>query len=481
MDLGRLRRGTRRGCLAGAGACLALALVSPAADAQGSPDAGPRPQAFSGAASALAASVELDRSGLLPIEDVFRFIVADGQGTYRPSEQRGRASLLYPGTGLIMGPGLACSQFPPEARPVFGPIIDACLAYSFPLSVTADSLNPDQSTEGGAALGTPSDPVSAQAVGASAHAGADAVTTDAQVNDLRVLGAPALGPLPAVPGFDDVEPTILTIGSATATTDERIDEAGALVVDARSALSDIRLLGGLVRIGSLVSHARIVDGEGDPVTDTSLEMSGVTVAGVPARLSGDGLELGEASAPMGPLLAALNDQLAAVLQAVSFRSETLPIEQGVDEDGISHARVGGVLIEMGVPVSGLPTVPGPLGDLDLNGKYVGSILLGDVGVRAIASNFDRAVATPISRSPAGVAPAADVAAPDGPASVAGVATPAAPGSPAAVPTVAPPTQSVLDLFADRIRLLYLAFTLAGLAACLAPRLSLPARLPSGRA
>ena len=47
---------------------------------------------------------------------------------------------------------------------------------------------------------------------------------------------------------------------------------------------------------------------------------------------------------------------------------------------------------------------------------------------------------------------------------------------------ASPTQRAVgfvdDLFSDRLRLLYLAFTLAALALCLAPRLTLPARLPA---
>lgn len=490
VDLGRLRRGARRACLAGAAACLGLALVSPAADAQGTDptggaEAGPRPQAFSGSASALAASVELDRPGLLPIEDLFRFIAADGEGTYRTSEQRGRASLFYPGSGAILGPSLACSQFPAD-NPVIGPIVQACLGYSFPLSVTADSLEPDRSTEGAVALGRPTDPVSAHAVGARAHAGPDAVTTDAAVNDLRVLGAPAVGTLPAVPGFEGLEPGLLTIGSATATTDQHIDETGALVVDAEAALSDIRLIGGLVRIGSLVAHTRIVDGEGDPVTEATMHVGGVTVAGQPARLSERGLEVGEASAPIGPLLEALNRQLAAALESVSFRSETLPVEQGVDDDGIAFARVGGLLIEMAVPVSGLPTVPGPLGDLELNGDYIGTVLLGNVGARAIASNFDPfdVPSPPLMPGGAGGSLGGDaLGSTPTPAGVSGAPAPGAPASPGAGAPAAPgdPTgQPILDLFADRLRLLYLAFTLAALALCLAPGLTMPARLPSGR-
>lgn len=488
MHVTTLRRGVGRACLASAAAVAVLAFVAPPVLARNADESGgPRPQVFSGAASALAASVQLDRQGLLPVPELFRFMVAEGNGVYQSSDQQARASLIFPGNGLILGPALACGQFPPEARPVFGPIIDACLQYAFPLSVNADSLTPDGSTEGSIAMGTPSDPLSTRAVGASAHAGPDAVTTAAQIGDLDVLGAPAVGPLPAVPGMEDLEPYVLAIGSATATTDQRIDEAGALVVDAESAMSDVRILGGLVRIASLVSRARVVDGDGEPVTETTLDLSGITLAGMPARITDRGLEVATASQPLGPATDALAAQLQALLESLAFEIETLPAERGIDDDGISFASVGGVLISMRVPVDGLPAVPGPLGDLDFNGEYVGSIVLGQAGARGIANNFDRAVPAP--RPPiAGAVPGLSTGVSDSVRVPAGSPT-AAPGAPtaAAVPggdsteVASEAAGFVGELFADRLRLLYLAFTLAALGICLAPRLTVPARLPgSGR-
>ena len=486
MDLATLRRGVRRACFGGAAACLALAVVGSPVGAQSDELGGPRPEVFSGAANALGASIELDRPGLLPVEDIFRFVVADGAGVYQTSEQRGRASLFFPGNGLTLGPALACSQFPPEAEPVFGPILAACLQYSFPLTVTADSLAPDAATEGSLALGEPSDPISANGVGARSHAGPDAVVTAAEISDLRVLGAPAVGPLPAVPGLEDLEPYLISIGSVTANTDERIDAEGALVVDSASAVTDVGLIGGLVRIGSVVSHARVVDGDGEPVIETSLEMSGVTVAGLPATVTEDGIQIAAASGPLGPQLEALSTQLSSLLESLSFRIEPLGTEQGVDEDGISFGRVGGVLISMAVPVGGLPPVPAPppLGALDLNGSYEGTLLLGEAGARGIAGSFDDFAASPSTGgSPAGGSTAAGGT--TGAGGTATGSTGAAPGSSPAAPPAAGPAapeaagegEPILDLFADRLELLYLAFTLAGFAMCLAPRLALPARLP----
>ena len=480
MDLATLRRGVRRACFGAAAACAVLAAVGSPVSAQGE-EAGPRPEVFSGAASSRGASIAMDRAGLLPLEDVFRFIVADGVGTYRTSEQRGRASLFFPGNGLIQGPPLACSQFPPEAEPVFGPILEACMRYSFPLSVATDSLSPDGATEGSLALGESTDPISANGVGARSHAGEDSVTTAAEVSSFRMLGAPAVGALPAVPGFEDLDPSLITIGSVTATTDERIDEAGALVVDAAAAVSDVGFIGGLVRIGSVVSHARIVDGDEEPVIETSLEASGITVAGMPATVTDDGLQFATASQPVGPQLEALAGQLGSLLESFSFRMEPLGTEQGVDEDGISFAKVGGILISMSVPVTGLAPVPGPLGDIDLNGDYVGSVVLGEVGVRAIAGSFEAEARPTTGGATSPASPGAGGSTSAGgttggatsPAGGAGTAPAAAPAAPEAEVTADP----IRDLFADRLKLLYLAFTLAGFAICLAPRMALPARLP----
>ena len=119
------------------------------------------------------ASVNVNRDALLPVEGVFRFVALDGDSVYETDLQTARASLFYPGEGVIQGPNLACGTFGGQFPPEFKPVLDACLSYKYPLTVRADASDADAATDGAATLGKPTDPMSADAVGAAAHAAAD--------------------------------------------------------------------------------------------------------------------------------------------------------------------------------------------------------------------------------------------------------------------------------------------------------------------
>ena len=58
-----------------------------------------------------------------------------------------------------------------------------------------------------------------------------------------------------------------------------------------------------------------------------------------------------------------------------------------DGTGQAVASAGGLLLEIGLNVQGAPTIPGPLGDIDLSGVYTGTIQLGYTGASGAASNF----------------------------------------------------------------------------------------------
>jgi hypothetical protein len=442
-------------------------------------DLGPRPEVFSSAASSRAVTLFFDRPGLLPVEDLFRIIALDGEALYQSSVQRARTSLLFPGQGLVVGPSLACSQVPADKVPAFFlPVLAACLAYQFPLSVQADGLNPDASTEGRVALGTASDPVSAVAVGGLAHAGPDASTTQAVIEDFRAVGLPAFGPLSVpVPGFEGLDSTLLTIQSATSTTDQRIVE-GDLVSTSEVVLSGVRLIGGLVDIGSIVSRSTVVDrDDGETTSDATFEVTGVEVAGTPAQITDEGLVLGQPAGDLGPLRERAASAIADFVDQFDITFDQLEVLHGVDEQGFAFAQAEGLLVSVDVPVSTLP----PLGQVDLNGVYTLSVQLGTTGARGIASSFDDAlppILRPSTGSPSPVVSGAGFASAPTPAAAA--APVAAPPAAAATPEE-PLIERVRDLLPGRIELLYAAFTLAALALCLAPRWATPARLPGTRA
>lgn len=466
--------------------CLLLAVLGPTprhADAQDT--ATPRPDVFRSSASSLVAQAFLDRDALLPVPDLFRFIALEGSGTYETSNQTARASLFFPGNGVVSGPGLVCGTFGREFPPEFKPIFDACTGFQFPLSVRADSLQPDSSSTGATQLGSPGDPVSGEAIRAVAHAADDAATSDAAMSSLRVVGLPGIGPLDTVLPLEDVpdlDDTVLTIESATSRTSQRIDETGTLVLRAKSTLSGIRLIGGLVEIGSLQSVASVTDdGRGAVTHDTELEIGGVTVGGIPARITDNGLEIGSTSGALGPLA----DQLTQLVSGLGIKVTMLEVGEGVDEEGSAFARVGGLLVEFELDVRGLPILPGPIGDIDPNGLYQGSIALAQAGVTGQAAHIDVPEFVP--------APVPDVG------GVPPIITPPDSFNPDVTtevpPTTSPPPEQDDELAAPensqelirvsafehliegRLRLVYVAFALVTLAVCVAPRFAFPARLP----
>lgn len=478
----------RRAAFAGAALCLALALVPAGANAQ---EEAPLdlPESFGSSASAEALGVELLTPALVPVPQLFAFGVAEGRGSYEPANQEARASLFFPGNGGIRGPSLACGEFgrnfPPESEPLFGPIFRTCLAYRFPLAVFADSLQPDGQTEGAVVLGERTDPVSLEAVGARAHAGLDATTTDAEVQDLRIVGAPAFGSLEGAltaAGLEPADATIAIADGLTATTDQRVVD-GALVVESVATVDGLRLLGGLVRIGSIVSRSVLTSTPGeDPVTEAGVEVAGIEVAGTPMQLTDGGLVA--AGSPSGPLAQQVASQVADALADSGFELEVLPVEQG-EADGIPFATAGGVVVEFSAPIGGLPPVPGPIGDLDLNGTYGVRLQLGTTGVRGFADEFgsDDSSGGPLAGALGGGAARPGGLAGPTASPAAGAPSPAPAAPPAAAPSAASPGAApglLADVLADRLPFLYASFTLAALALCLAPKLTLPARLPGAR-
>ncbi|MEY2425478.1 MAG: hypothetical protein QOI61_1050, partial [Actinomycetota bacterium] len=253
---GTWRRQTRRVCFAVAATCLVLAFIAPTAGAAEEDDV-VRPSVWGGDAQSLAVSIELNRDALLPVPELFKFIALDTASTYGSSSQAARASLVFPGNGAILGPSLACGTFGGQFPPEFKPILDTCLKYQYPLTVFADEFDPDSSTNGSLAFGTPKNDIALNATTARAHAAIDGSNSDAVVQDLRVLGIPPFGPL-ALPGSEPLklDTSIVDIDSATSRTDQRI-VAGGLVTKARATLSGVKLIGGLIRIGSLVSESTV--------------------------------------------------------------------------------------------------------------------------------------------------------------------------------------------------------------------------------
>ena len=460
-------------------AAVCLLLLALASTSLGQEDDGgaPRPEVFRGSASALAVSVQVDRDALLPINDLFKFTVVEGTSAYESSNQSARSSLFFPGNGLIIGPNLLCGTFGGAFPPEFKPVLDLCLQYRYPLTVFADELTPDGQTAGSLQLGTATDPVSGNAIRATAHAAPDGARTDSAVQDLRVLGLPAIGPvIPIVPGLT-LDTSIVKVDSATARTDQRIVD-GSLVIDASSTISGVQLVGGLVRIGSIRSESHVTDdAKGKRTATSDLEVSGVTVAGIPSQITEDGLVIGSPSGGLGPIVQQLQSQLNELLRALGLKVTLIGATADPEAEGGAVASADGLLIELSQTVTGLPTVPGPLGEIDPNGTFVGSVLLGQSAARGAAFAIDPDAPVPSDEGSTDVGfdatTGGDVSFPDLPE-----ASPEGPTVERPSPTGPATPRSIGDIFDDRLGLLYLALAFTALGLCITPRFALPARLPA---
>jgi hypothetical protein len=234
-----------------------------------------------------------------------------------------------------------------------------------------------------------------------------------------------------------------------------------------------------VRIGSIRSESHVTDdANGGRTASADLQVSGVTVAGLPAEITEDGLILGSPSGALGPLLRQLQVQVNELLRSLGLTVALLETTEDTDVDGNAVASADGLLISFAHEIAGLPAIPGPLGEIDPNGLLTASVQLGTTAARGAAFAFDPD-APPEDSGVIGdvdfgsTTDGFDVALPDLPDAVPGNV---APSSPPALDT-SRPTRSVADLFDDRLGLLYLAMCFAALGLCIVPRLTVPARLP----
>jgi hypothetical protein len=461
--------------------CGALALV-PGQSAAQEEDTVPRPEAFQGRAESLVAVVEVNRDALLPGEDLFRFIALDGLTTYEPTSQTARASLFFPGNGVVSGPNLLCGTFGASFPPEFQPILDACLAYKFPLVAVADAFENDDTAAGTVALGESGDPVSGNGAKAVAHAAEDSATTDAVVQDLEVLGLP--DPASLTPQLSDLalDAAVFRIDSAASRTRQEIVK-GSLLVRAESTMSGVHLIGGLMEIGSLRSISTVTDdGRGNRDVAATLDISGVTVGGVPAKITDKGLVLGTPEGG-GPLAQQQQAQVNELIQEIGLRVTVLPFEIDEDREGAGVASVGGLQIEFARDLSGLPALPAipGLGSLDPNGTYTGSFVLAPTSALGLAATFPIESVPEVPVDPGTLDPGlSDGGFTDGlaaPADVVSPELPGATGSPGSPEQRALRARLLGGIFDDRIALVYLAMVFAVLGLCITPRLTLPARLP----
>jgi len=336
---------------------------------------------------------------------------------------------------------------------------------------------------------------------------------------------------------------VVTVGSAHTTEHQAVDGSG-LRTTATAVLGDVSIgTGGLLHAGSVTVTTTTTSTLGHPGTDTSsATVSDATVAGQPAVVDASGVHVQGGALP-APVQAALQSALDTALGAAGVTVSLGGVARGDDTRGHSVIATGLTITRAatvagappvsvglppgvpcpttavpGDPLSALPVEPCSGVGLDPNAAYVGSVVLGSVGVTSnvVTDDLQDLPALPAlpggplpaaALSPPPAAPAATTAAavsrttPPALPAVAGAATPAAAvgaapsgaaGPPAAAPAAAsalpPPgplrataTDDPLAGVAGRLPLLAAGLAL-GAVALLGGRLRrAPARLPRGTA
>jgi hypothetical protein len=373
------RRWASRVCLA---AALALGLSAvagfglDAAGAASSDQTANRPFAYAGFASTGAVFLQIDTvHGLEAVTQPLYDRATDGLSRFTSTADFARSSVVYPGATLQAPGTVGClvpSAFPPGLLPKPLATI-VCGLPKNPLSISADDGTPDASVNGGPGVGS-----------ATAHADQDHAKTDAtlagvdlgsltgsQQNILAslvntigtALNQPTIGNLIS-PSSGPV--SVVHIAGVESHTLQNFTNGGStLTTLAHSALSGVDILGGLIHIGSIaVSTTAVADGQKAPIRTNKTNVKDVTVAGQPASIGPDGITVGSTSIGKGTadmLSKALNSGLKAMGMEIQLLG-TSPTSV-TDPTTCQSGESDGVLFKDNIdlsnlPPSAFPTLPG---------------------------------------------------------------------------------------------------------------------------
>jgi hypothetical protein len=368
-----LRSGRRLAVVA-----LVLAVVLPAGGPAGSQDGATGYDFYRLHGLGDGVTVDFNLIGFLPIEDLVGLSSVTSEAHFGVGRSDALAALPDPGDLILTLPGTLSALAGVSGIPDYPAAVHA----EHP-SIPSDTLQlaPD------AGLGAGRLSTTAAEDGSSAEA-----FVGHQVDTIGLLPAFSVGTIRTTASTRRVSATTL---QATATTE----------------VSDIRLLGGLVRIGHLSSSVSVgVVNDKPTASAPQVDVTGVTVAGTPVGITSDGIVgLGQAVA-LAPIIDSLVQPL--VEQGISIR--TTPATRTVGERTAS-ASGGALEIEVPIDVQGYPATllvtlgravaeleVGPLGGAGDDGGSDGTGIPIDTGLPGVGSGtgFDLAPVLPGS-TPAG--------------------------------------------------------------------------------
>lgn len=355
-----MRMPSRRALAHAAGA---LALAATAVVTLGSPsraDGVLKPEIFSGRAVASSFHFFFNRTpGLFPLDDIFHVEVPYSTSVINSSGTiQADSASIYPGGGVLGGPGLICGQLAkcPFTVPTYPLIAHA----SYPTT-------PDASAE--TSLGS-------QSLGGILKADPSIITAHAD------------------PDSVDAKTTAVTLGLLDAATADTVStramqyfKNGALVTTAQSDVAGVDVLGGLLHIDAISSIATSTVGGGNkPSGSVTTKVTGATLAGQPVVIDETGIHLGP-SGDGGAVGNAINSLLASLAdQGVVIK--LAGASKDVTKNGV-NASTSGLFISFAhslkdIPLP-IPPLPLPVALPGTGGDYEGSISIGGAGISTFAN------------------------------------------------------------------------------------------------
>ncbi|MBI2169450.1 MAG: hypothetical protein HYU28_08120 [Actinobacteria bacterium] len=340
----RIRVWASRACLISAASLTALALVAPPIRA----DVAARPPTFeaTGFASAIQASINTDPQTF--VADLVRMDLPHGQSAFGADGlARSRAASIFPGVGAAEGPSLGWGQACGQGFPCEEFFPDGGFPPPYPLSAEAENptVTEARPTVKGQQVGEPGDPVSFTLADVVATATDDEATTT------------------AVGVSDAANPSTVHVGRLSAITKLRI-EGGVVVAEAESRLSEVSLFGGVVQIDQIVARS-VSKADGDRILTNAPQVTigGATVGGQPVSITDRGIVNKDGPQDQG-LLPTLGEGVERIFGAGPVSVRLIDTESDTRE-GTARGDAVGVLVHFEVNASGFPSGTTVIGDLIL--------------------------------------------------------------------------------------------------------------------
>ena len=326
----------------------------------GSVGAAPAGAIYDGVAAASAVHEQFDAIGGIAatVEPEYDNI-PDAFTVFNPNSPIARASTYYPGA-TVSGAGLiVCGQVIEPNFPA--PFTSVCPPPPYPLTAQAPTQKgaPDDATPGTQQLSA--GPESVTAVAATAHADTHYVDASAMDGAFKTAGAGAgaaavlsfrqavaLATQGAVAAAairpDATDSSTVSDSSASAVSHQSFDAAGHLVATATSTVHGASLLGGAVKIASIVATSTYTTDGGRIKSHTqSVTIGGVTAGGMPATIDQNGVTVngaGTGNSAVDAVNTALQTLLTSTSTHIRLLAPTTSNKPGQVPAGLNSGALG---------------------------------------------------------------------------------------------------------------------------------------------